>query len=198
MNDGSPPTLSQAAHPRLVVRVFPILILLGALFAFEIHSRSIKRVQSKRKTEGHDGVPRRRCRRYTARKARSRSRCRNTATRPTSRTGVDAEPSTHRPSHCCRISFCTRRGIRLRFRAAARDSNRTRANLRGIRTRGCRWMSVEMQVIAVLLSKSHVEVAPNDIGRFTCSHISRNFSCQFFPSLSLEFSEDHYSVLWFC
>lgn len=120
------------------------------------------------------GVPRRRRRRYTARKARSRSRCRNTATRPISRTRVDAGPSTRRPSHCCRTSFCTRRGIRLRFRAAARDSNRTRANLRGIRTRGCRWTSVEMQVIAVLLSLTHVEAASNDVG-YTATLCARIF-----------------------
>lgn len=31
MNDGAPPALPQAAHPRLVVRVLPILILFGAL-----------------------------------------------------------------------------------------------------------------------------------------------------------------------
>lgn len=31
MDDGAPPALPQAAHPWLVVRVFPILILLGAL-----------------------------------------------------------------------------------------------------------------------------------------------------------------------
>lgn len=111
----------------------------------------VRLIGTKCKNTNSDDVPRRRCRRYTVRKARSRSRCRNTATKPTSRTRVDDEPSTPRPSRCCRTSSCTRRGIRLRFRAAARDSSRTRASSRGTRTRGCRWTSVEMQVIVVLL-----------------------------------------------
>ena len=46
-----------------------------------------------------------------------------------------------------------RRGIRSRFRVAAQDSNRTRANSRGTRTYDCRWMSIEMQVITVLSNR---------------------------------------------
>lgn len=146
MNDGASPALPQATHPQLVVCIFPILILLGTL-----NSRAwLKKIYLSKK---YNDVPRRRYRKYTARKARSRSRCRNTVMKSTSRTRVDDEPSSHRPSHCCRTFSYMRRVFRLRFRAAARDSNRTRVSSRGTRTRDCRWMSVEMQVIAVLLNR---------------------------------------------
>lgn len=96
------------------------------------------------------------------RKARSRSRCRNTATRSISRTADDDdEPSALRPSRCCRTSSCRRREIRHRVRSSrdvARDSNRTRANSRDTRTRGCRWTSVGMRdyTLYTIATKFHV------------------------------------------
>lgn len=87
-------------------------------------------------------TPRRRCRTCTARKVRSRFRCRSTATRSISRTADDEASSPGlRPSHCCPIFSCRGCDMRRHRRAAARDSNRTRVSSRGTRTRDCRWTS---------------------------------------------------------